>query len=169
MAAYVTVAGAGKVSERRGLGYWTAIGFGSGLFPVFAGTFGTIPMWVAAYFVSQQWAPGPWAFVVAAVVVTLIGFWAASSAEEILGHDPKSVVIDEWAGMLIALIGVAPTFGPFLWAFFFFRLFDVLKLFPARQMERLPRGYGVVMDDVVAGVQALVVYHALHYFWPGVF
>ncbi len=83
-----------------------------------------------------------------------------------MGHDSRYIVIDEWAGMLIALIGVAPAPVPYLWAFLFFRFFDVVKAFPARRMERLPRGYGVVMDDVVAGLQALGLYHLLHYYLP---
>lgn len=157
------------MNGKRGFGYWVGIGFGAGLFPIFAGTFGTIPLWVAAYVVVQfRPAPAPVMAAIAFAMV-LIGFWAASKAEEVLGHDPKSVVIDEWAGMLIALIGVEPTLGPYLWAFFFFRLFDVMKPFPARRMERLPRGYGVVMDDVVAGLYALAVYQALHWYSPGWF
>jgi len=154
------------VSEGRGVGYWVAVGFGSGLFPVFAGTFGTIPMWVAAFLAASYWTVAPWMFIVAALIVSLVGFWAASAAETVLGHDPKCVVIDEWAGMLIALIGVPVVPLAYVWAFLLFRIFDVVKIFPARQMERLPRGYGIVMDDVVAGLQALGVYHVLHFYIP---
>jgi len=156
------------VSARRGAGYWVAVGLGSGLFPIVPGTVGTIPLWLAAYLVARVWPPSPAGLIVAALITTGIGFWAASEAEKTLGHDPKAVVIDEWAGMLVALIGVPPTLFAYVVAFVLFRFFDVVKPFPAAQVERLPRGYGVVMDDVFAGLYALLTYHLLHGIWPGV-
>jgi phosphatidylglycerophosphatase A len=158
------------VNPKRDLGYWVAVGFGSGLAPVIAGTVGTIPAWLGVYIWAQFSPPTVTQLIIASFVVTLIGFWAATRAEQVLGdHDPKAVVIDEWAGMLIALIGVPPMLSSYLWAFLLFRIFDVTKPPPARQAERLPAGYGVVMDDVVAGLYSLATYHALHYYWPNWF
>jgi phosphatidylglycerophosphatase A len=100
----------------------------------------------------------------------IVGFWSANRAERSIGdHDPKKVVIDEWAGMAISLIGVPALFSSYLWAFLLFRFFDVIKPVPAHQLERLPGGYGIVLDDVVAGLYALVSYHLLHSIWPRVF
>jgi phosphatidylglycerophosphatase A len=163
------VARAGKVTAKRGLGYWLAVGFGAGHAPVIAGTVGTVPLWLAVFLIAQVYPLSPLVIGVAAVVLAFVGFWAASEAEVVLGHDPKAVVIDEWVGMLIALAGVPARFLPYLWAFLLFRFFDVIKPFPARQLERLPRGYGVVMDDVCAGLYALASYHLLHMLWPAVF
>ena len=101
------------------------------------------------------------------LMLTVIGFWAASRAEEVMGeHDPKKVVIDEWAGMAVALIGVPPDLVSYAWAFLFFRIFDVIKPPPARQLEQLPGGYGIVLDDVFAGFYALITFHVLHTIWP---
>lgn len=154
------------MSERRSFAVWLAIGLGSGLSPVVPGTVGTLPVWLLAFAVGSV-APLPvWAMSAAALAVCLVGFWAASAAEAVMGHDPKAVVIDEWAGMLIALIGVPVTFGAYLFAFVAFRIFDVIKPPPAARAESLPAGYGVVLDDVFAGLYALVAYHLVHALFP---
>jgi phosphatidylglycerophosphatase A len=93
--------------------------------------------------------------------VTMIGIWAASRSERLLKtKDPSKVVIDEVAGQMIALLS-----GPFwvqTWwsifsAFILFRLFDIWKPYPIRRLERLESGLGIMADDVVAGVYALIV------------
>jgi phosphatidylglycerophosphatase A len=158
------------MTPKRDLGYWVAVGFGAGLFPIIAGTVGTIPLWLAAYLVAQWRPPSAIEMALASLLVTVIGFWAASRAEKVLGnHDPKCVVIDEWAGMLVALIGVPPDLKSYLWAFFFFRVYDVIKPPPARQAEHLPGGYGIVLDDVFAGFYSLITFHVLHHFLPAIF
>lgn len=91
------------------------------------------------------------------IALTLVfGVPAATIAERQSGrHDPGFIVIDEIAGQWIALL-----FCPFDWryallAFLLFRVIDVTKPFPARQLERLPNGWGIVFDDVAAGLYAL--------------
>jgi phosphatidylglycerophosphatase A len=92
------------------------------------------------------------------VVVTVLGTWAADGAERVLGgKDPGAIVIDEVAGMLLAALLVPPTPLPLLAAFVLFRLFDVLKPFPANIAQRLRGGLGVMVDDLVAGLYALVL------------
>lgn len=71
--------------------------------------------------------------------------------------DPKHVVIDEWVGMWIALMLVPKVWSWMLISFFLFRLFDIVKVFPAGRMEKLRGGWGIMLDDVVAGVYAFVV------------
>ena len=95
----------------------------------------------------------------AGIALTLVfGIPAATIAARETGrHDPGFVVIDEVAGQWIALL-----FSPFDWrhaliALILFRLFDITKPFPARQLERLPEGWGIVFDDVAAGLYALGV------------
>jgi len=94
---------------------------------------------------------------VVTVVTFCVSVWSAGKVEQKLGHDAKKIVIDEWAGMFLALLFVPYSFSNDLIAFFAFRAFDVIKLPPAAQAEKLPGGWGVTMDDVVAGIQANVV------------
>lgn len=117
----------------------------------FAGTWGTIPAWLIAYFLISGDQ-----FVLAAVtvVVFVVSIWSAGVAEQTYGHDAKKIVIDEWAGMFISVIMVPFSLPNYVIAFVAFRLFDVVKIPPARQCENLPGGWGITMDDVVAGIQA---------------
>ena len=106
--------------------------------------------------------------VVAAVMVILLGIPAGTIvARESGKKDPAEVVIDEVAGQLIALIG-APVY-PINWKYVaasvaLFRLFDIFKPPPVRQLESLPAGTGIMMDDVAAGVYALIAVHLLQHF-----
>lgn len=82
---------------------------------------------------------------------------AAIVSERENDSDPKHVVIDEWVGMWIALILVPKVWSWMLISFFLFRLFDIVKVFPARRLEKLRGGWGIMLDDVIAGVYAFVV------------
>jgi phosphatidylglycerophosphatase A len=97
-----------------------------------------------------------------AVIVTLVGIPAATQVARASGKkDPQFVVIDEVAGQLIALIAVPVAWKTFLAGFILFRAFDITKPPPVRQLEKLPAGTGIVMDDVAAGLYALVVMQLL--------
>jgi phosphatidylglycerophosphatase A len=100
-----------------------------------------------------------------AVFVIFIGIPAATRVSRSAGvKDPQFVVIDEVAGQLVALIGVPLEWKSFLAAFILFRVFDILKPPPVRQLEALPEGVGIVLDDVAAGLFALVTVHLLLHF-----
>jgi phosphatidylglycerophosphatase A len=106
-----------------------------------------------------------WATVIAAAVVTLVGIPAATQVARALGRkDPQIVVIDEVAGQLVALVAVPLAWKTFLVGFILFRVFDMWKPFPIRQLERLPEGTGIVVDDLGAGVYALAIMHLLLHF-----
>jgi phosphatidylglycerophosphatase A len=97
-----------------------------------------------------------------AVFITLIGIPAATQVARASGSkDPQFVVIDEVAGQLIALIAVPLAWKTFLAGFILFRVFDIVKPPPVRQLERLPEGTGIVLDDVAAGIYALIVMQLL--------
>lgn len=131
-----------------------ATGVYSGYSPIWPGTAGSIPAWLVAFLLIRGHTP----ILVAVTVVTFcVSVWSAGKAEQTMGRDAKKIVIDEWAGMFLALLFVPYSLGNYLIAFFAFRAFDVVKLPPAAQAENLPGGWGVTMDDVVAGVQANVV------------
>ena len=143
-----------------------ATGLYTGYSPTVPGTVGTLPALALAWFVLGQ---DMIAMIVAAVVITGISVWSASQAETLFGHDAKKIVIDEWAGMLIALLFLPYTWKCYLLAFVAFRIFDVLKILGASQAESLPSGWGVTADDVVAGIQANLFSQAIIYFFPTFF
>src|ERR1700736_3191379 len=100
-----------------------------------------------------------------AVFFTLVGIPAATRAARASARKaPGFVVIDEVAGQLISLIAVPLEWKTFLAGFILFRVFDILKPPPVRQLERLPEGTGIVLDDVAAGLCGLVVMHLLLHF-----
>lgn len=136
-----------------------ATGFGTGYAPI-AGTIGTIPAWIIAW---SLLGTNQVALVAAAVVMLFLSVYVATQAESIFGHDSKSIVIDEWAGMWVTVILLPHTLTAYIIAFFAFRLFDVIKLPPAAQAEKLPRGWGITIDDVVAGIQANLATHLVLY------
>lgn len=140
---------------------WIACGFGSGLAPFAQGTFGSLAAlipWLLLRTLPMQ------LYVFAIVVAFVGGVWACGIAGRAVGvDDHRSIVWDEFVGMWIAL---TPTLIPALWAswssvvigFLLFRLFDVWKPWPIRNLDRqLKGGIGVMMDDVVAGVFAAIV------------
>jgi phosphatidylglycerophosphatase A len=122
------------------------------------GTLGAIPLYVLV-----SYEGGRWAVVVAAALVTFVGVWAASVvAREVGKKDPQIVVIDEVAGLLITMAAVdALSWQTLLAGFVLFRALDMLKPWPIRKLERLPGGWGIVMDDVAAGIVAAGVLAAL--------
>jgi len=137
-----------------------ATGLFSGYLRPFPGTWGTIPAWVIAWFLLK----GDTTLTVGAAVITILLSVAFSSlAEPLLGHDSRKIVIDEWAGMLVALCWVPYDLAIYGATFVAFRAFDVLKIWPARDSERLPGGVGITADDIIAGIQTnifvqLVIY-----------
>lgn len=101
--------------------------------------------------------------------VTIVGAWAAHRAEGLLGSkDPHAIVIDEVAGMTLAVLAFPLTLPVLGVGFVLFRLFDVVKPFPARLSEGLPGGVGVMADDLIAGLYALAVLGLLRVVaqWP---
>jgi phosphatidylglycerophosphatase A len=100
-----------------------------------------------------------------AVLVTLIGIPAATRvARASAAKDPQFVVIDEVAGQIVALIAVPLAWKTLLTGFILFRIFDIIKPPPVRQLERLPEGTGIVLDDVAAGIFAFLGMHLLLHF-----
>ena len=101
------------------------------------------------------------------LLVIAVGIAAASTAETVYERrDPGLVVIDEVAGMLVTLLAVPVGFVGSIAGFLAFRFFDIVKPFPARQAETLPRGWGIMADDLVAGIYAQAVLRVV--LWLGV-
>ena len=153
--------------------------FGVGYLPLAPGTYGSL---VAVGFylclrvaifggVSNSNATANpllhWAFLVSELLiistVTVLGVWAASRTERVLRiKDPGIVVVDEVSGQFIALLAVPLVIDRLWWvwlslAFFLFRFFDIVKPYPARRLESLHGGLGIMADDLVAGAYAALV------------
>ena len=130
-----------------------ATGFGVGYSPVAPGTLGTLIAIPIYYFLSNISSP--------IYEITLFGFfflsvWISENAEVFFGNkDDQRIVIDEIMGFLVTMLWVPKTAILIVIGFFLFRFFDILKPFPIRLLEkRLKGGYGVVLDDVAAGIYA---------------
>ncbi|MCS7081209.1 MAG: phosphatidylglycerophosphatase A [Chloracidobacterium sp.] len=148
-----------------------ATGFFAGYAPIAPGTAGSAVV-AALYYAAGKFGlfepfalDAVWGLLLAAMLVSYTGVWAADRAVNFFGaKDPNEVVIDEFAGQLIAYLflplvpKLAALKGGFeLWViagFVTFRVFDVLKPYPAQQCEALRGGLGVMADDIVAGVQS---------------
>src|SRR6266566_2143915 len=120
------------------------------------------------WFGLAKWIPpgSQWTILAGLAAITiLIGIPAATKVARAYGvKDPQFVVIDEVAGQWIALLFAPRTWKTLLAGFILFRVFDIVKPPPVRQLERLPEGTGIVVDDVAAGVYALALMQLLLYF-----
>lgn len=130
--------------------------WGVGYLPLMPGTFGSL-VGIGVFLLLKLWVVQ----VVAIILITWVGIWAATRTERVLAlKDPGIVVVDEVAGQMIALLPVSVFGLGWAWiivSFILFRLFDIFKPYPARRCESLRAGLGVMMDDLVAGAYAAVV------------
>lgn len=135
----------------RRLGVFIATCAYVGYAPVAPGTFGSAVGLVVYYLVRRQ---ASMAIELATIAVILvIGLWSATEAEHHFGGiDPGPVVIDEVIGMLVTLALHPVNLAGAVTGFFIFRLLDIVKPWPARRLEHLPGGVGIVLDDVMAGI-----------------
>jgi phosphatidylglycerophosphatase A len=158
-------------SEKKTLWAW-AVGtfFGAGLLKPGPGTYGSIAAVLLWFGAAHLLHPTPVALAIgaaiAALAATLIGIPAATIvARESGREDPGHVVIDEVAGQLIALIAIPADWRHAALSLLLFRIFDILKPPPIRQFERIPGGTGIMLDDVAAGVFALLLAQIIHVFF----
>src|SRR5437879_3570159 len=146
----------------------TATFFGIGLVGKGGGTIAsvaTVALWLAVTRLHISSTSLLIFTIVAAAIATLIGIPAGTIVARELGKkDPSQVVIDEVAGQLIALIGAPLNWKYVLASLILFRGFDIVKPPPVRQLERLPGGTGIMMDDIAAGLYALLIVQILYRF-----
>ncbi|MGC8535217.1 MAG: phosphatidylglycerophosphatase A family protein [Rhizomicrobium sp.] len=135
--------------------------FGVGYIPFASGTFGSLLALVPAYGLMHAGGLGFLGTAVAAVSV--LGIWVCDIHVRATGrHDPSECVIDEVAGQWLACMAAPLTLPGYVLAFGAFRLFDILKPWPASAAERAPGGLGVMLDDLVAGLMAAILVAAVH-------
>jgi phosphatidylglycerophosphatase A len=131
--------------------------FGAGLLPVAPGTWGSLAALPCAWIIV--YLAGPAALVAAALIVFPLGCWAGGVVARASGrHDPGFIVVDEVAAQWLVLAAVPLDWRWYLAGFVLFRVFDVVKPWPARLVERkLKGGFGIMLDDIVAALYAVLV------------
>lgn len=149
--------------------FWKLIatGFGVGYSPLAPGTMGAalaclilwlLQCWQPGCF-SGSWQSAHWLLDLILLFGGL-GVAAADALADEWGHDPSRVVVDEMVGLWVAMLGVPLTGPNLLGAFLLFRIFDIWKPLGIRKAEALPGGWGVMADDVLAGLYAGILLHA---------
>ena len=137
----------------------------TGFAPVAPGTVGSAAAFLLI--LPLRWAAVPGLEPAAAILLFVLGVWSARITERHLGvEDPGPVVLDEVVGMFVSLVWLPSSWPVFLSAFVAFRAFDIVKLWPTNRFERLPGGWGIMADDVMAGVYANAVVHLLVWWRP---
>jgi len=140
--------------------HFLAVGFGSGLAPKMPGTFGTlaaVPLVAIASLLSPEW------FVLVTLLITVIGVKICGQTATDLGvHDHGAIVWDEVAGLFVTFLFIPFTLSTALAGFLLFRLFDIAKPWPISLLDkRVKGGFGIMIDDIVAGAMACAVLHAM--------
>jgi phosphatidylglycerophosphatase A len=133
-------------------------GFFTGYIPLASGTFGSI----AALLI--YWIPGfenPFIMFLAIILVGSYGIYIGNKFEKVYGKDPGECTVDEIIGQWITLLFVPKMLLTSLLAFFIWRALDIIKPFPARKLEELQGGLGIMMDDVAAGFYSLILVHII--------
>lgn len=144
---------------KSSLARWIATWFGCGYAPVGPGTVGSLAAALIAWALAHWAAWPPWTIAALGVIAAAPAIWAANVTARALGtKDPGVVVVDEVVGQWIAFAGAASIdWLTILAGFILFRVFDIVKPPPVRQLERLPGGLGIVADDAFAGVYAALL------------
>ncbi len=149
--------------RKRGVPVWKQIivgGLYTGLSPIASGTVASA---VAALIYFTPIGTNFTVMIAASLAAFIVGIPLARDVEKAIGHDPSFVTLDEFAGQWLALASPIVLFDPY-WAvlsFFVFRVFDIAKIWPASYFDRTPGGFGVMADDMVAGLYANIVCHLI--------
>ncbi len=142
--------------------HFLAFGFGSGTLPKAPGTWGTVIGVV--FYLAMQWLSLP-AYLLTLAVLIIVGIWLCHVTARDLGvHDHPGIVWDEIVGYLVTMIAVPSSWFWIVVGFILFRVFDIWKPFPIRLIDKKVKGgLGIVVDDLLAGVYALIALHVLGY------
>jgi phosphatidylglycerophosphatase A len=156
-----------KAFNRRDPVHWLAFGFGSGFFPVSPGTAGTlaaVPIWLLMAGLPL------WLY----LTLTLLGFavgcyFCGKTSHDMGVHDHGGIVWDEFVGYWITMIAMPISWQAALTGFILFRIFDILKPWPIRWVDKkVHGGFGIMLDDVLAGLMAWIVMLLLQHYHPSI-
>ena len=142
-----------------GLKQFVGAGFGSGFSPVAPGTIGSFFALIPAYFIA--WIHPVLAPILLVIFLSALSLWVADTCIDAWGDDPGKMVMDEFAGQSIVFIGLPihrsiEDWWLILAAFIFFRFFDILKPLGINKLQKLKNGWGILLDDLLAGFYALI-------------
>jgi phosphatidylglycerophosphatase A len=138
---------------------------GAGYVPIAPGTAGAA-VGILCCLLTRHWPPAVQAVVL--LLITLVGVWASHRAERHFGReDPGPVVIDEVAGQIATLFLVGGGAGALLLGFVVFRVLDIVKPWPANALEALPGGWGIMADDLMAGLYGWGIMFGMMAAFPG--
>ncbi|MBU0529307.1 phosphatidylglycerophosphatase A [bacterium] len=137
------------------LANWFSTVFKIGYLPIAPGTWGSLAALVLWFLIIES--TSTITFIVSIVIIFILGVYTSNITESILKKkDPSVIVIDEWVGQWIALLFLPKSLLWGLVAFLFFRLFDIWKPYPIKNLDDMTGGWGIMLDDVLAGIYALV-------------
>ena len=125
-----------------------------GFCPIAPGTAASLLALPIYYFLRES----PYVYLLITIGLLVVGFWSSSRAEKEFGRkDPGEIVIDEFSAMLIVFLFIPFQVKFMVIGFFLFRIFDILKFPALKRLERLPKGYGIMLDDIAAAILANLV------------
>jgi phosphatidylglycerophosphatase A len=159
-----------RTNERPSWGVWVATCGGLGHFPIAPGSVGAAlgaALVAALGFLPVSAITVSVLVAVSAAVILVAGVGAGGAAEHYFRRkDPGQVVIDEVVGQMLTFVAhPRPGWKGFAAGYLIFRVLDVIKPFPARRLEHLPGGWGIMLDDVAAGIWSLAAFSLLWEFW----
>lgn len=138
-----------------------ATGFGSGYSPLAPGTMGALVgcllLWGARLLATSSFMIFHLSLAIIILITTIIGAYITQQLEKEWGEDPSKIVIDEIVGVWLAVLFIPITWKYLLIGFLLFRLFDIWKPLGIRRLEAIPDGWGVMLDDVAAGIYSNLV------------
>lgn len=138
------------------LANWFSTVLKIGYLPIAPGTWGSLVAVVIWFLIIES--TSTITFITAIIIIFILGVYTSSITERHLAQkDPSIIVIDEWVGQWIALLFIPKSLLLGLVAFALFRLFDIWKPYPIKLLDKYPKGWGIMLDDVLAGVYALLV------------
>lgn len=141
---------------------------GAGYIPFAPGTMGALVGIIILFLIKWQ-QPNlqyfTWGLLLAIIIFTLFGVWSTNEMETEWGKDPSKVVVDELIGVWVAVLWIPTETQWLILGFILFRFFDIAKPLGIRQLEKIKGGWGVMLDDVGAGIYANIVLQVIVYFW----
>ncbi len=153
--------------------------FGVGYIPFAPGTFGTIVTFLIWIVLPDYWfynpvnkviyIPGQFLFLLTIFILYFFGVFVTTITEYKLGHDSPKIIFDELLGFLISVIFLPKTMVIAFYALILFRVFDIAKPFPINKIQKLPAGFGIMSDDVLAGIYTNILIQILIRIFPKFF
>jgi len=135
-------------------------GFYTGYFPVASGTVGSFAALVIYLLPGFE---RPYIIVPAIIIFILYGIYVGSKFEIVYGKDPAECTVDEVVGTWISLLALPKMMGIIITSFLLWRILDIIKPPPARELEKLKGGLGIMIDDVISGIYTLIIMHLIVY------